>query len=136
MSERYGLTSLASTGASESKTNRSGGEAEPTDPNSSKGIIPGSGIGILGSQSNLNTGETLPESDPRNVLLFFQHHSGQIRWMERRSSGEWSDGSNSSIIATDAKAGTPIGVISSATTYSQWHVFCKFALPHLSLFEW
>lgn len=106
------------------KTN---GSSVTVGPGSGKGRSPGSGFGMLANpSSNLTTGIESGPSDPGALLAFFQHHTGQVRWMHRSTDGEWLDGSPQSVIATDAKSGTPISAMSTSTVFNQWHVFCMY----------
>lgn len=73
---------------------------------------------------NLTSGETeTPELDS-NLYLFFQHNSGDIRWMQRVATS-WTGGSANDVVATDAKNGTPIAALSEANRTGEWHVFCE-----------
>jgi hypothetical protein len=72
------------------------------------------------------------------IQLFFQHHTGEIRWMAGANDGTFSGGGTGNVIATDAKNATPISavvqVIEGKTTVSpckiektkkltgQWHL--------------
>ena len=82
---------------------------------------------------NLTTGREIESTKaPTNLVLFFQHHTGEIRWMIRMWPDLWRGGSVNEVVATDAKDRTPISVrgsLGSDGTH-EWHVFCK-SLPSL-----
>lgn len=71
---------------------------------STEGAFNGSGI-ALASQS-------FDASDHGDLVLYFQHHTGQIRYMQLNSAGVWEGGDTSTIVATNAKNGTPISAVS------------------------
>lgn len=101
-----------------------GSSANPTYY-STEGAFNGTGL-ALAQQSNPG----LPENEGV-IVLYFQHHTGQIRYMQLNSTtGEWSGGYTSTIVATDAKNSTPIYAVSYvAPDYSsEWHVFCRCIL--------
>ena len=57
--------------------------------------------------------------------MYFQHWTGQIRWMQLGSDGKWTGGDTSSVVATNAKSNTPISAVSYAWGgVSSWRVFC------------
>ena len=43
-----------------------------------------------------------------NLIIVFQHHTGQIRWMQRAFPDTWYGGTVYEVVATDAKNATPI----------------------------
>lgn len=43
-----------------------------------------------------------------SLVLYFQHHSGDIRWARRDPAGTWIGASSSEVVATDARNGTRI----------------------------
>lgn len=58
--------------------------------------------------------------------MYFQHHSGDIRWERLTSTGSWVGGSESEIVASDAKNSTPISAVAYVLNgTSTWHIFCK-----------
>jgi hypothetical protein len=48
------------------------------------------------------------------INVYFQHWTGQIRKLELLNDGSWAGGDASSIVATDAKNGTPISAVAYA----------------------
>jgi len=65
--------------------------------------------------------------------MYFQHWTGDIRWQQLSSSGEWLGGTISETVANDAKNGTPLSAVSYAIDgTSHWHVFCE----SLSIAAW
>jgi len=65
----------------------------------------------------------------QNLILYYQHYQGAVRWMRRSNNSRWLRGpevSEDVVAAGGAKDATPI----SAVHYNQndtkiWHVFCK-----------
>ncbi|KAF2650858.1 hypothetical protein K491DRAFT_720389 [Lophiostoma macrostomum CBS 122681] len=58
------------------------------------------------------------------MTVYFQHWSGDIRWIQLTPQGQWIGGTKTEMIATDAKNATPISVVSYAINgTAQWHVF-------------
>ena len=74
---------------------------------------------------NLTSGQVVEgREDKHNLLLFFQHHAGDIRWMQHTNS--WQGGTIYEVIANDAKNGTPISAKESHSDgLESFHVFCK-----------
>lgn len=84
---------------------------------STTGAFNGSGIAIA-SASFLSEGQ---------ITLFFQHHTGTIRYMQLLNNGDWIGGTSSEIVAGDARNGTPIAAVPYDNNgKSTWHVFCEF----------
>lgn len=106
---------------------------------STRGAFNGSAISIRRQASlvNLTSGEVgTSDEDARNLLLVFQHHSGDVRWMQRVWPNTWQGGSESETTTAPAKNGTPLSFL--ATDYkaegkTYWHVFCKPTKQHLSI---
>lgn len=62
-----------------------------------------------------------------SLVMYFQHHSGDIRFQRLTSDGNWVGGSQSEIVASNAKNGTPLSAVAYVQNgTSQWHVFCRF----------
>lgn len=105
----------------------------PSSPStmSTRGAFNGSGISMRrqGNRLNLTSGEVgTSYDDPHNLLLAFQHHTGELRWMQRVSPNTWQGGSESESITTWAKNGTPLSILGSGNTAEskqEWHVFCE-----------
>lgn len=47
-------------------------------------------------------------------MLYFQHHSGQIRQAQLSVDGQWEGGDVTQIVAADAKNATPIAAVAYA----------------------
>jgi hypothetical protein len=117
-------TSSTSTGLSTSPTsaeNRIGGSIDAAYY-SQEGAWNGTGIALAAQSFPTGVGDAPLGS----LVMYFQHHTGEIRFMRLDSEGEWVGGSPSEVVATNAKNSTPL----SAVTYvrnetSIWHVFCK-----------
>lgn len=48
------------------------------------------------------------------INVYFQHWSGEIRKMQLMNDGTWEGGDPSTIVATNAKNGTPISAVAYA----------------------
>ncbi|KAK4946672.1 hypothetical protein LTR66_014256, partial [Elasticomyces elasticus] len=82
---------------------------------SKKGAFNGSGI-ALASQSFDTTGYG-------SIVMYFQHHSGHIRWQRLINQG-WVGGGETEVVATDARNATPISAVAYALNgTSMWHIF-------------
>lgn len=84
------------------------------------GALSGTKISLV-AQPYMNGG-----GSDQSLVMYFQHRSGQIRWMGLDTDGKWTGGDSSTLVADDAKLGTPI----SAVSYTWdgeifWRVFCK-----------
>lgn len=73
---------------------------------SKQGAFNGSGL-ALASQS-------FGSDEYGELVLYFQHHSGSIRWQRLTPDNGWLGGTASEVVATDAKNSTPL----SAVAYS------------------
>lgn len=106
-----------------------GSEAKSTL--STRGAFNGSGISMRrqGNLLNLTSGEMgTSNNDDRNLLLAFQHHTGDLRWMQRVWPNTWQGGSASESITSAAKNATPLSIMGSASTKEgvfEWHVICR-----------
>ena len=49
-----------------------------------------------------------------SIVMYFQHHSGQLRSAQLASDGTWQGGDVTNIVAADAKNGTPISAVAYA----------------------
>ena len=66
--------------------------------------------------------------------MYFQHWSGEIRWMRHADDGQWTGGDSSTVVARDAKNNTPIAAVSYVWDgVSFWRVFCMF---YHDVFRW
>lgn len=96
------------------------------DPNyyTTRGAFNGSGI-ALASQSFASN---LQDAPLGSLVMYFQHHSGDIRFQRLTSEGVWVGGSQSEIVASDAKNSTPLSAVAYVQNgTSQWHIFCKYS---------
>ncbi|KAJ4341714.1 hypothetical protein N0V95_007147 [Ascochyta clinopodiicola] len=83
---------------------------------SKKGAFNGSGIALAGESWNPDTGTLF--------TLYFQHHTGQIRYLKYSKGQKWVGGTELTIVASDAKNATPISAVSYAANDTQFfHVF-------------
>lgn len=80
---------------------KNGGHLDPRFY-SSKGAFNGSGLAA--------TCQTFPGHVEESVVLYYQHHSGTIRWKYMQDDN-WLGGGNTEIVAYDAKNGTPISAV-------------------------
>lgn len=94
---------------------------------STSGAFNGSGISALATKfSNISAAAMNDNEDQAgNLLVFFQHYNGEIRWIQRSEMEAWEGGSSNEIVASDAKNGTPITAMSARPDgVRQLHVFC------------
>ena len=88
------------------------------------GAFNGSGIALA---TNSFTNEIF-EGTEGVLVMYFQHHTGEIRWTQLSNDGSWNGGSASEVVATDAKNSTPLSTVSYISNdVTTWHVFCKEA---------
>jgi hypothetical protein len=117
-------TSSTSTGLSTSPTSaeyRIGGSINASYY-SREGAWNGTGIALT-SQSFASN---LQDAPLGSLVMYFQHHTGDIRFMRLTSEGEWVGGSPSEVVATNAKNSTPIGAVAYVKDgASLWHIFCE-----------
>lgn len=73
---------------------------------STVGAFNGSGI-ALASESFASGGHG-------SIVMYFQHHSGQLRSAQLASDGTWQGGDVTNVVAIDAKNGTPIAAVAYA----------------------
>ena len=73
---------------------------------STVGAFNGSGI-ALASQSFDSGGFG-------SIVMYFQHHTGQIRSAQLDTNGDWKGGDATEVVAVDAKNGTPIAAVAYA----------------------
>lgn len=93
------------------------------------GAFNGSGI-ALASQSFT---KDLDSGTQGSIVMYFQHHTGEIRWIQLSSGGEWLGGSSSEVVAVDAKNSTPLSAVSySIESVNTWHIFCKAMLNSMT----
>ena len=73
---------------------------------STVGAFNGSGI-ALASESFASGGHG-------EIVMYFQHHTGQLRSAQLESDGTWQGGDITDVVASDAKSGTPIAAVAYA----------------------
>lgn len=89
-----------------------------------EGAFNGSGI-ALASQSFASD---LRDAPLGSLVMYFQHHSGDIRFQRLTDRGAWVGGSESEIVASNAKNGTPLSAVAYVLNeVSQWHIFCEWS---------
>ena len=89
------------------------------------GAFNGSGIALASESFSGDSNDNIRDS----IALYFQYHGGQIRSKHLTSKGQWIGGTESDVIAYDAKNGTPISTVAySIEDVDTWHVFCKPAM--------
>lgn len=87
---------------------------------STEGAFNGSGI-ALASQS---FSRDLQQGTQGTLVMYFQHYTGQIRWKQLSTQGQWLGGDISQVVAVDAKNSTPLSAVSYVSNGSStWHVF-------------
>lgn len=119
--KRHGSTSQSDT---EFKT---GGALDPKYF-STTGAFNGTGI-ALASQSFV-------DEEQGTMVLYFQHHTGTIRWKQLRDS-DWVGGTQSEIVASDAKNGTPISAVAYALNNTSTVCFeAVLSLYYSNLLQW
>jgi hypothetical protein len=83
---------------------------------SKKGAYNGTGIALAGESWNVG--------QRRIFTLYFQHHTGDIRFMQYTTDRKWIGGSKAETVATDAKNGSPISAVAYALNTTQYfHIF-------------
>lgn len=91
---------------------------------SKQGAWNGSGIALASQSFPASSNDT---SVHESLVLYYQHHSGEIRWQRLTSEGKWVGGSQSEIVATDAKNSTPLSAIAYVKDgTSIWRLFCMY----------
>ena len=86
------------------KKNHSSSNAKPIY--STTGAFNGSGIALAS--------ESFASSGYGSIVMYFQHHSGQLRSAQLSSDGTWRGGDVTEVVAADAKNGTPIAAVAYA----------------------
>lgn len=103
--------------------------AQPESPPAFQkaGALNGSDVAATYWAEMSEEGMLQQRSDKRNSLMFFQHHTGEIRWTQYKSPDRWHGGISDQVVATDAKSGTPLYVIVNRPSSNRFkvHVFCK-----------
>jgi len=77
---------------------------------STKGAFNGSGIALASESFDTTTHGALN--------MYFQHWTGEIRYMQLDQNGDWVGGDSSSIVASNAKNGTPISAVAYASNHT------------------
>lgn len=79
---------------------------------SKKGAFNGSGIALAGESWNPTTGTLF--------TVYFQHHSGDIRYLKYTKGQKWLGGGVTETVASNAKNATPISAVSYAANSTQF----------------
>ncbi|KAI8937058.1 hypothetical protein NX059_006277 [Plenodomus lindquistii] len=83
---------------------------------SRRGAFNGTGMALAGE--SWNTGQR------RIFTLYFQHHTGDIRFMQYTTDRKWIGGTKAETVASDVKDASPISAVSYAVNATQhFHVF-------------
>ncbi len=80
--------------------------AIPQDFLSQVGAFNGSGIALAS--------ESFDSGGHGAITMYFQHHTGQIRSAQLATDGTWQGGDITTVVAVDAKNGTPIAAVAYA----------------------
>jgi len=73
---------------------------------STHGAWNGSGIALAS--------ESFDGTTHGELVMYFQHWSGQIRWQELNDKGQWVGGDITTVVASDAKNSTPLSAVAYA----------------------
>jgi hypothetical protein len=79
---------------------------------SKKGAYNGTGIALAGESWNVG--------QRRIFTLYFQHHTGDIRYMQYTTDKKWVGGTKAQTVATDAKNASPISAVSVGLNTTQY----------------
>jgi hypothetical protein len=79
---------------------------------SKKGVFNGTGIALAGESWNVG--------QRRIFTLYFQHHTGDIRFMQYNTDRKWTGGSKSETVATGAKNASPISAVAFVVNGTQY----------------
>jgi len=83
---------------------------------SKKGVFNGTGIALAGESWN--------KGQRRIFTLYFQHHTGDIRFMQYTTDRQWIGGTKAQTVASDAKDASPISAVAFAINETQFfHIF-------------
>ena len=77
---------------------------------SNKGAFNGSGIALAS--------ESFDGTTHGDLVMYFQHWTGQIRWQELNDQGQWVGGDITTVVASDAKNSTPLSAVAYALNQS------------------
>lgn len=103
-------------GLTRNQGNKNKNSASSHVPISRTGAFNGSGLALAS--------ESFASGGYGNIVMYFQHHTGQIRSTQLGSDGQWRGGDATSIVATDAKNATPIAAVAYARNKKAfWHIF-------------
>jgi hypothetical protein len=79
---------------------------------SKKGVYNGTGIALAGESWNVG--------QRRIFTLYFQHNSGDIRFMQYTTDQKWIGGTKAETVATDAKNASPISAVAVGLNSTQY----------------
>lgn len=93
---------------------------------SEEGAWNGTGIATNWQRFASNFEDAKPDVD--NLVIYYQHHSGAIKWMRQTTDGDFTRlPSNQEIVAEDAKNSTTIAAVhldDHERGLKLWHIFC------------
>ena len=88
------------------------------------------GAGALNGTSLALVTQSFPAASggsEENLVMYFQHRDGHIRYMWLAKNGTWVGGDSSTDVANNAKNNTPITAVSYTWTGNNfWRVFCMY----------
>lgn len=87
---------------------------------STKGAFNGSGIAVAGEAWN--------QGQRRIFTIYFQHWTGDIRFMQYTTDRKWIGGTKSETVASDAKNATPISTVAYNVEGTQFVSLCLLSL--------
>jgi hypothetical protein len=79
---------------------------------SKKGAFNGTGIALAGESWN--------KGQRKIFTLYFQHHTGDIRFMQYGTDQKWIGGTKAQTVASDAKDASPISAVAFAINATQY----------------
>jgi hypothetical protein len=77
-------------------------------------------------------GTTTANDVDGQIELYFQHHTGSIRFLSGNSNGTWTGGDPSTIVATDAKDATPLSIVTYTPPATGQATVSQGTILHLS----
>ena len=87
---------------------------------SKKGAFNGTGIALAGESWN--------KGQRKLFTLYFQHHTGDIRFMQYSTDQTWLGGTKAQTVASDAKDASPISAVSFAIDATQYVSIVTFVV--------
>ena len=94
------------------------GNSSSVQDTSAPGALKGTKLAVLY--------QSFGPTDEQTLVMYFQHHTGSIRWMQRADNGTWVGGDAASNVADDAKSNTAITAVSYTWNgASFWRLYCR-----------